>query len=149
MALLFVPTIRNVLNPSDIFIKCANFNRRPIQNCTSVYTMKLCTVSSDFIIIRRPFALIKVTISSDPIDCLLCNQREVHLSDEDMDKANGPQLIWPDFYWSILRCKNISNHSYSKFIWKIVPLGWREWSFYDIVLQFLAYYKSIFITEPQ
>ena len=78
--------------------------------------MKLCTVSSDLIISRRPFAFIKGSRSSDPIDYLLCNQFEVHLSDEDSDKANGPQFIWPYFYWGILHCKGIRNNSSSEFI---------------------------------
>ena len=30
-----------------------------------------------------------------------------------------------------------------------LPLGWREWCFDEIVLQFPAYYNSISITEPQ
>ena len=32
---------------------------------------------------------------------------------------------------------------------KIVTLEWHEWWFYDIVLQFPAYYNSISITEPR
>ena len=64
-------------------------------------------------------------------------------------KANGPQFIWPDFYWSILRCEDIHNNYSSEFICKIVPLEWHEWWFDDIVLQFPAYYNSIFITGPQ
>ena len=51
--------------PSDPTIKCANCNRRPIQNCTSIYQIKLCTVSSVLIISRRPFAFIKGSRSSD------------------------------------------------------------------------------------
>ena len=50
--------------------------------------MKLCTVSSDLIISRRPFAFIKGSRSNDLIGYLLCNQREVHFSDEERDKAN-------------------------------------------------------------
>ena len=80
--------------------------------------MKLCTVRIALIISMRPFAFIKGSRSSDPIDYLLCNQCEVHLSDEDTDKANGPQFIWSDFYWSILHCKDIRNHHSSDFIWK-------------------------------
>ena len=34
-------------------IKCANCNMIPIQNCTSIYQMKLCTVGSSLIISRR------------------------------------------------------------------------------------------------
>ena len=83
--------------PSDPIIKCANFNRGPIQNFTSIYQIKLCTVSSALIISRRPFSFIKVSRSSDTIDYLLFNQCEVFLSDEDTDKANGPQFIWPAF----------------------------------------------------
>ena len=45
--------------PPDPIIKCANCNRRPIQNCTSVYHMELCTVISDLIISRRPFSFIR------------------------------------------------------------------------------------------
>ena len=78
--------------------------------------MKICTVSSALIISRRPFAFIKGSRSSDPIDYLLCNQCEVHLSDKDTDKENGPQFIWPDFYWSILHCRDIRNHYSSEFI---------------------------------
>ena len=33
----------------------------------------------------------------NPIHYLLCNQCEVHLSEEDTDKENGPQFSWPDF----------------------------------------------------
>ena len=83
------------------------------------------------------------------IDYLLCNQCEVHLSDEDTDKENGPQFIWPDFYWSILCCEDIHNNYSSEFIWEIFPLEWREWWFDEIVLQFPEYYNSISITEPQ
>ena len=57
----------------DTIIKFANYNRSPIKNCTSTYQMKLCTVSSAFIISRRPFTFIKVYRSSDPIEYLLCN----------------------------------------------------------------------------
>ena len=74
--------------PSNPIIKCANCNRKPIQNFTLIYQMKLCTVSSDLIISRRPFAFIKESRSSDPIDYLLCNQCEVHLSDRDTDGQN-------------------------------------------------------------
>ena len=84
--------------------------------------MQLCTVSSALIIIRRPFEFIKGCISSDTIDYLLRNQCEVHLSDEDTDKVNDPQLIWPVFNWGIIRCKDIRNHSSSGFIWKNFPL---------------------------
>ena len=103
--------------PSNPIIKCESFNRILIQNCTSVYQMKLCTIRSDLIIIRIPFEPIKWYKSSGPIDYLLCNQCEVHLSDKDTDKANGAQFIWPAFYWSILRCKDIHNNGYSEFIW--------------------------------
>ena len=108
-------------------IKFANCNRRLIQNCTSVHKIKLCTISSDLIIISRPFAFIKGSITTNPIDYLLCNQCEIHLSDKATDKENGPQFIWPYFYWSILRFKDIRNNSSSECIWKIVPLEWREW----------------------
>ena len=62
--------------------------------------MKLCTVSSALIIIRRPFEFIKGCISSDTIDYLLRNQCEVHLSDEDTDKKMGRNLY--GLFWSIL-----------------------------------------------
>ena len=88
--------------------------------------MKLCTVRNALIISRRPFSFIKRSRSSDPIDYLLYNQCEAHLSDEDSDKANGPQFIWPSFYWGILHCKGIRNNSSSNLICKIVPLEWRE-----------------------
>ena len=68
------------------------------------------------IISEIPFAFIKGYRSSDPIDYLICNQYEVHLSDKDTDKENGPQFICPDFYGSILRYKDIRNHYYSEFI---------------------------------
>ena len=62
--------------PPDPIIKCANCNRRPIQNCTSIYQMKLCTFSSALIISKRPFVFIKGYISSDSIDYVICNQCE-------------------------------------------------------------------------
>ena len=102
--------------PTDTIIKCANCNRIPIQNCTSVYQMKLFNVFSDLIISRRPFSFIKGYIYIDPIDYLLCKKFEVHFSNEETDKANGPQFIWTDFYWSIIRCKDIRNHYSSGFI---------------------------------
>ena len=71
------------------------------------------------------------------------------MSDKDTDKVNGPQFIWTYFYWIILRCKDIRNHYSSEFIWKIIPLKWREWWFDEIIIQFPAYYNSISITEPQ
>ena len=55
---------------SNSIIKCENCNRRPIQNCTSVYQIKLCTVSSALIISRRLFVFIKGYRYSDPIDFL-------------------------------------------------------------------------------
>ena len=67
--------------PSNTIIKFAYYNRRPIQNCTSIYQMKLYTASSALVISRIPFAFIKGYISSDPIDYLPCNQCEVYLSD--------------------------------------------------------------------
>ena len=70
--------------PPDTVIKCTNFNRRPIQNCTSVYQMKIYSVRSALIISKNPFAFIKGYISSDPVDYLLCNQCK------DNDKANWP-----------------------------------------------------------
>ena len=132
--------------PPDTIIKCTDCNIRPIKNCTSIYQMKLFTVSSDFIISRRPFSFIKWSISSDPIDHLLWNQCEVHLRDEDTDKSNGPQFIWSDFYWIIIHCKDIWNNYSFKFMWIIVPLEWREWWFDEILLQFPEYYNSILIT---
>ena len=78
--------------------------------------MKLCTVSSALIISRRPFAFMKGYRYSDPIDYLLCNKFEVYLSDEDTDKSNGLQFIWPDFYWIFIRCKDIRNHYFSEFL---------------------------------
>ena len=65
------------------------------------------------------------------------------------DKANGKNFIWPAFYWIILSYKDIRNNYYSKFIWRIFPLEWREWWFDDIVLQFPVYHNIILITEPQ
>ena len=59
--------------------------------------MKLCAVISALIIGRRSFVFIRGYISSDPIDCLLCNQCEVYFSDKDNDKANGTQIILPAF----------------------------------------------------
>ena len=135
--------------PSDPIIKCENCNRRLIQNCTSIYQMKLCTFSSALIISMIPFVFIKGSVSSDPMDHLLCNQCELYLSDKDSYKSNGPQFIWPDFYWSIIHCKDIRNHYSSEFIWKIVPLVRREWWFDEILIQFPEYYNSISIIEPQ
>ena len=71
------------------------------------------------------------------------------MSDEYTDKANGLQFIWPFFYWSILRCEDSRNNYSSDCIWIFFPFEWCEWWFDDIVLQFLAYYNSILITEPQ
>ena len=48
--------------------------------------MKLCTVRSDLVIDMRPLEFIKESRSIDPIDYLLCNQCEVHFSDEDTYK---------------------------------------------------------------
>ena len=100
---------RNFINGplTNPILKCANFNRRQITNCTSVYQMQLCTFSSALIIGRRPFAFIKVSIYSDTIDYLLCNQYRVHLSEKDTNKENGAQFIWSYFYCSILRYKDI------------------------------------------
>ena len=108
--------------PSNPIIKCANCNRIPIQNCTSIYQMKICTVSSALIISRRLFSFIKGFRSSDPIYYSLCNKYEIHLSDKGSDKSNGPQFIWLYFYWIILNCKDVRNHYSSEFMWKIVPL---------------------------
>ena len=83
--------------PPNPIVKFVNWNRRKIQNCISVYQTQLCTVSSALIICRRPFAFIKGYRYSDQIEYLLCNQSEVHLSDRDTDKANGPQFIYPYF----------------------------------------------------
>ena len=134
--------------PPYPIIKCLNFNRRPIQNCILFYQMKLCTVSIAFIVSRRPVAFIKRSRSSDPIDYLLCNQCEVHFSDKDTDKSNGPQFIWPDcfgvFYTEITSATIILLSLFG-----IFPLEWREWWFDGIVLQFPAYYNSISINEPQ
>ena len=69
--------------------------------------MYLCTVSSDLIVDRRPFVLIKGSRSIDPVDYLLYNQCKVNLNEEYTDKANGPQFIWPYCYWSILICEEI------------------------------------------
>ena len=57
--------------PPNPIIKFANRNRRPIQNSASVYQMRICTISSALIIIRRPFSFIKGYIYSDPIYYLL------------------------------------------------------------------------------
>ena len=105
--------------PPYPIIKFANCNIRPIQSCTSVYQMKLCTVSSSLIISRRPFSFIKVSRYSDTIDYLLWNQCGVHLSDKDTNKANRLQFIWPDFYWIFIRCKDIRDHYFSEFFGKL------------------------------
>ena len=111
--------------------------------------MHIFNIRSDLIIGRRPFLFIEIYSSSDPIDYFLWNQCGVHLSDKDTDKANGPQVIWSDFYWSILQWEDIWNQYSSEFIWKISLLEWREWRFDEIVLQFPAYYNSISITDTQ
>ena len=129
-------------------VKGVIWNRRPIQNCTSFYQMKLRNVSSALIIGSRPFVFIKVYISIDPIDYLLCNQRKLHLIDKDIDKTNRPQFIWSYFYWIILLWKDTRYHYSSEFIWEIFPLEWREWWFDEILLQFPEYYNSIPITDP-
>ena len=131
--------------PPDPIVKCTNCSRRPIKNCTQVYQMQFRTVRSYFIIVRRNFVFIRGIRSSDPIDYLLCNQCELYLSDKYNDKENGPQFIWPDFYWSILRYEDICKYDSYEFIWKIVHLEWRRCWFYDIVFQFLTYYNSISI----
>ena len=33
--------------------------------------------------------------------------------------------------------------------WSFFPLGWREWRFDEIVLQFPGYYNIFLITDPQ
>ena len=43
----------------DPIIKFADYNRRKIQNYTSIYQMRIRNVSSALIISRRPFAFIK------------------------------------------------------------------------------------------
>ena len=111
--------------------------------------MKLCTIRTALTISRKPFSFVKGSKASDPIDYLLCNQCKVHFSDEYTDKANGPQYIWPGFHWSILQCKDIHNYCSSEFIWVFSPLGWREWCFDDDLFQFLVYYNSISIRDPQ
>ena len=78
---------------SNAIIKCVNFNRRPIQNCTSVYQMHIITLGIDLIVSRRLFSFIKGFRSSDPIYYSLCNKYEIHLSDKGSDKSNGPQFI--------------------------------------------------------
>ena len=78
--------------------------------------IKLITVSNASIISSQQFAFIKGYISIDTIYYLLCNQCEVHLSDEGTDEENGVQFIWPYFYWIILRCKDTNNHYSSEFI---------------------------------
>ena len=84
--------------------------------------MKLCTVTSALIISKRTFAFIKGYISSDTIDYLLCNQCEVNLSEKDTNKVNGPQFIWLYILLEYSICKDIRNHYYYEFIWKLVPL---------------------------
>ena len=88
--------------------------------------MKFCSISSALVISGGPFTLIKGSIYVYPIDYLLFNQCEVHLSGGDSDKADGLQFIWPYFYWSIIHCKDIRNNYSSEFIWKFFPLEWHE-----------------------
>ena len=80
--------------PPDTMVKFENCNRIPIQNCTSVYQIKICTARSALIIGRISFISIKGSIYSDTIDYLLCHQCAVHLSDEDTDKEKGIQFIY-------------------------------------------------------
>ena len=121
MVLLLGTDLPQCAEPPDPIVKGENCNRKPIQKVTSVYQMQLCTVSSALIIVRIPFAPIKGCRYIDPMDYLLCNKCEVHLSDENTNKANGPTFIWPYFYWIILSCEDIHNHYSYEFIWKIVP----------------------------
>ena len=109
MTLLLVPIILNELNPHNPIVKCTNFNRRPIKNCTPDYKIQLLTIGSDLIIGRRTFASIRGTIYSDTIDYLLCNQRKVNLSGEDTDKENGPQCISTDFIEVFYAAKTSTN----------------------------------------
>ncbi len=78
---------------SDIIVKCANCNRRPIENSTSDYELNLHEDSSSMIIGRRNFAFLKGTRSSDPIDHLICEQCTLHLTEKDADKGNEPKVI--------------------------------------------------------
>ena len=135
--------------PPDPIVKCANFNIRPIQNRTLVYQMQLCIVRSALIIGRRPFVFIKGSKYSDPIDYLLCNRCEVHLSDKYTDKENGPQFIWPGFYRILLCYKDIHNHYSSEFIWNFsfgivwMVVRWYCNSISGILQQYFDYRPTI------
>ena len=104
--------------------------------------MQLRTISSALVMGRRKFSFIFGTRSIDPIDYLLCNQIEVHFSDDDTNKANGLKFIRTDFYRSIIRFDDIRKYSSSECIWKYFPLEWRDWWFDDIIFQFSTYYLS-------
>ena len=130
-------------------VKCANCNRRPIENCTSDYKLNLREVSSSVIIGRRNFAFLNGSRSSDPIDYLICEQCTVHLTEKDAHKGNASKATWPSFYWSILRSTEIHKKYSSSFIWRIVPLVWRSWWYEEIKEQFPTYYdQSITFSEP-
>ena len=110
-----------MLNPRSN-VTCANLNRRPIQNCTSVYQMQLYIVISDLITGRRQFALIKGSSSSDSIEHLVWNKCGVHLSDQNTDNEYELQFIWAALYWSIICCKDICNN-YSSGCFSFFPFG--------------------------
>jgi hypothetical protein len=130
---------------SDVIVKCANCNRRPIENCASDYKLNLREVSSSVIIGRRNFAFLNRTQSSDPIDYLICEQCSLHLTEKDADKGNASKVIWPGFHWSILRSAEIHKKYNSSFIWRIVPLVWRSWWYEEIKEQFPTEPASLFI----
>ena len=135
---------------SDGIVKCANCNRRPIENCTLDYQLNLREVSSYMINGRRNFAFLKGTRSSDQIDYLICEQCTLHLTEIDADKGNEPKVIWPAFYWSILCSGEIHKKYNSNFIWRIIPLVWRSWWYKEIKEQFPTYYdQSISFSEPE
>ena len=87
--------------PPDPIVKCANFNRRPIIIFVSVYQMQLCTVSSAFIIGGIPFAFIKGSRYSDPIDYLICINVKYILVAKILIKQMSRNLS-DQFFWIIL-----------------------------------------------
>ena len=133
----------------EVILKCANCNRRVIENCESFYKINLRPIQSNTIKQHSRFRFVRSTRgNTEPIEYQLCEQCEQHLTDSDTDVAKQPRNMWPAFMWNILQSSQIHATYECEFIWKFIPLQWRRWWIDEVHTQFPTFYRNVTLSLP-
>ena len=78
---------------------------------------------------------------------MICQQCKTYIKNEEEEKKIINNT-WPGFIWHILSSSSIHKLYENYFIWKLIPLQWREWWYDEVIYQFLTYFGNITKNHP-